>query len=315
MRKSVLLVIVLFLISPALAEEQGNVIVKRAHLNMEAMNVKNPYIHNTPEVIFYLRNNGSISAVIINATLTYGTEEALPEIVPSAIPSGYISMLSFKFKTKIDCSALSSPIPLTLSVYYYASEGEIQQLTYQDSITPADPYQDLLITPALGWTVSRDQTGSHYSTGTQYSMEIGRDYSLSYSLINLGAEELRYRINVSYDPSYLFVISSTPEGSYQRSELASSNFSLSGGEATPWKHTFTPISACTTPTQVKIQIEDLTDGGCANLNKDITFDVVVSVSPGPFGMYITRGLDEVDFFLILLLALGIFVKFYKKNEI
>ncbi|RLG18493.1 hypothetical protein DRN63_01335, partial [Nanoarchaeota archaeon] len=174
MRKSVLLVIVLFLTSPVLAEEQGNVIVKRAHLNMEAMNVKNPYIHNTPEVIFYLRNNGSISAVIINATLTYGTEEALPEIVPSAIPSGYISMLSFKFKTKIDCSALSSPIPLTLSVYYYASEGEIQQLTYQDSITPSDPYQDLLITPDLGWVVSRDQTGSHYSIpGAQYSMEIG----------------------------------------------------------------------------------------------------------------------------------------------
>ena len=314
MRKSVLLVIVLFLTSPVLAEEQGNVIVKRAHLNMEAMNVKNPYIHNTPEVIFYLRNNGSISAVIINATLTYGTEEALPEIVPSAIPSGYISMLSFKFKTKIDCSALSSPIPLTLSVYYYASEGEIQQLTYQDSITPSDPYQDLLITPDLGWVVSRDQTGSHYSIpGAQYSMEIGRDYSLSYSLLNLGAEELRYRINVSYDPSYLFVISSTPEESYQKSELASSNFSLSGGEATPWKHTFTPISAGTT--QVKIKIEDLTDGGCVNLNKDITFDVVVSVPPGPFGMYITRGLDEVDFFLILLLALGIFVKFYKKNEI
>ncbi len=306
------IVLLIFSISPALAGEQGNVIVKRAYLNFEAMNVKNLYVHNLPEITFYLRNNGSISAVIINATLTYDSTEAIPTLIPSAIPSGYISMMSFAFADKISCDELQTPIQLTLSVYYYATESEIQLFTHQTTVTPEDPYEDLLIIPDLQWTLSRDQSGSHYSTpvGIQYAMEIGKDYSLSYSLINSGREELNYRMNVSYDPNYLFIISSNPESSYQRSELPSTTFSLAGGGATPWKHSITPISAG--DSQIKIKIEDLTDGGCANLNKEITLSVTVSVPPGPFGMYITRGLDMLDLLLILCLAILILVKFYKK---
>lgn len=303
----------LLILSPALAEEQGNIIVKRASLIVEAINVKNPYVHNVPEAILYVRNNGSISAVIINATLTYGTQEAVPEVVPSAVPSGYISMFSFKFNSKLDCNSLNSPITLDFSIYYYATRDEIDQLTYSSQFTPQDPYADILITPDLAWTVTRDASGSHYSAQSQYSMQVGMDYSLSYPLSNRGKEDLIYRVNVSYDSSYLFIISSTPEASYQRSELATTNFSLSGGSAIAWKHTIIPIASGTT--SVKIKTQDLTDGGCSNLDKEINFDVSASVQPGPFGIYITGELNEVDFLLILLLSIIIFVKFYKKGRI
>ncbi|MCW1301187.1 MAG: hypothetical protein QW507_02775 [Candidatus Nanoarchaeia archaeon] len=292
--------------------EYGSIIVKVAHLIPEAVVVKYAYIHNVPEVIFYVKNNGSISAEIINATLSSGGLYATPQIIPSSIKSGYVTLFSFRWMERMQCHALGSQIPYEFSVFYYSTETEITELRTTGSFSPTSPYGELEINPILSWTISKDAGGEHYSAAQSYDMLFGIDHALSYALRNAGEQELNYSINISQDPTAFLIISSTPENSYQTSELQTTNFSLAGGESLVWKHSFTPLFP-NVQGRIRILIKDLSFGGCDNLNKEINFSYNVYVNPGPFGIYIVEELDELHFILLLPIAVLVLLKFYKRK--
>lgn len=303
----------LLLVDGVLAQgEYGSIVVKVAHLIPQATVVKYAYVHNVPELIFYVKNNGSISAEIVNATLSSGGLYATPEMIPGSIKSGYVTLFSFKWMNRLGCDAFGSPIPYEFSVFYYATETEIAELRVSGSFSPISPYGELEIVPNLSWTVIRDSGGEHYNATQSYDMLFGIDHALSYALRNVGNQELNYSVNISQSPVAFLIISSTPQKSYQISELQGMSFSLAGGEPIAWKHSFTPLFP-NVQGKVSISIRDLSFGGCSNLNKEINFSHNVYVNPGPFGIYIVDELDELHFFLLLPIASLILLKFYKRR--